>query len=61
MIAPNVSYQAQVAQAPMVSQYPAPYSPAQTEITDMLTAIMPLVVIMLMMGMLKPMFQSVSS
>ena len=60
MRAPNVTYPAQMAQAPRVSQYPAPYSPAQTEITDMITAIMPIIVIMMMMGMMKPMFASVS-
>ena len=50
--APQVSFASQ-APAPSPSQYPAPYSPygapAATDMTEMLDAIMPLIILMMMM------------
>ena len=61
--APNVTFVGAQSPAPKVSQYPAPYAPGQEtgDWTAIITSLMPLIIIMMMFGMLKPMFQSVSS
>lgn len=61
-LAPQVHFGPSQAPSPRVSQYPAPYSPvqagvAQTGITEMLNAIMPIIMIVLLMGMLTPMLK----
>ena len=44
-------------------QYPAPYSPVQASeggMSDMLNAIMPLIILMMMMGMMMPMMKGMT-
>ena len=64
MRAPEVTLSS-AAQAPVVAtQYPAPYAPVQTtgtsQITDMLNAIMPIMMMVMVMGMMKPLMKSMS-
>lgn len=59
--APTVTFTGAQSPAPRVSQYPAPYAPGQTEDwTSLITAIMPLILLMMMFGMMKPMFESMT-
>lgn len=44
-------------QAPAPLQYPSPYTPVQTNGTDILSSIMPLMIVMMMMGMMMPMMR----
>lgn len=59
--APAVAYQSPAPVAPY--QAPAPYAPvaaAQTDMSTMLSSIMPLLSLVLVMGLIMPMFKDLS-
>lgn len=41
--------------------YPGAVAPAQTSMTSMLEAIMPIIVLMMMMGMMMPMMRGITA